>query len=284
MGDARLTVLAPWPSVAHPCVRALAPCSFLLLNEAGESATAVETELPGVFEACLNGSHYLASCGTTGEEVELRTADACDGRWRIMKDCAGGTAEYITNTPGWLWVANDTARLSTGHVAFPFSGPDATVFWVPHAGANCPAQSVRITLSAQCLRLSGKDRFDWKEGSADWLSASWGAMVVLWVASGAVGQPEHMVGTTGLLAAAHMPILQRVTYSTYVASTGAALSVSLLFVITLFPRAILTDDKRVRLPHPGTCARLQLSLLAVGAMFVCLGLSWQFPTSQIQFV
>jgi len=276
-------VLAPWPTPAHPCVRALAPCAFLLLNEAGDSTTAAETPLPGVFEACLNGSSFLATCGATGTELRLRVADVCDGRWRVNQDCVGGTVEYISNTNGWLWVANDTDRLSQGKIPFRFTAPDTTVFWVPHAGANCPVQSLRISLSPQCLRLSGRDRFDWREGSADWLATSWAALVVLWVASGALGRSEHMVGATGFLAAAHMPILQRVTYSSYVLATGAALAVSLLLVLALFPRTILTADKRIRLPRMDTCVRLQLALVAVGAMFVCLGLSWQFPTSTIKF-
>ena len=58
--------------------------------------TAQETPLPGVFEACLNGSSFLAPCGATGTELHLRTADACDGRWRVNQDCTGGTAEWLS--------------------------------------------------------------------------------------------------------------------------------------------------------------------------------------------
>mgnify|MGYP000896392505 CR=1 FL=1 len=49
------------------------------------------------------------------------------------------------------------------------------------------------------------------------------------------------------------------------------------------PHRAAQEFKRVRLPRMELCVRLQLALLAVGAMFVCLGLSWQFPTSTIKF-
>lgn len=274
-------MLAPWPTPSHPCVRALAPCAFLLLNEAGEQAHAQETPLPGVFEACLNGTEFLAACGDSGSAVSVRTADACGGRWVVEKSCAGAVVEY--SLPGWLWVANDTLRLSARRVAFPFTAPDATVFWLPGAGENCPVQSLRVQLPATCLQIRGRDRFDWREGSADWLAVAWAVGVVLWTAHAVLGRTEHVVGSSGLVIAAHMPILQRLNYSTYALATGAALAAGTVLVLVVAPRAVLTTDWRVKLPDQTLCARLQLAAAAVAGMFVCLGLSWQFPTAEVKF-
>lgn len=264
--------------MAHPCVRALAPCAFLLLNERGETARATETALPGVFEACLNGSEYLASCGT-GAEVVVRPDSGCGGgTWGANLDCDNGIVTYHTPLEGWLWVANSTVLLGRENLFFSF-GSDVSVriFWIPPASVNCPVDSIVLSKPAACLHVTGAARFDWREGSPDWLAVAWSIGLLGWFAHGALGHAEHLVASAGLVLAMHMPLLQRVTYATYVLSSSAALIAGLALVAGLVPRAILTPDRRVGLPKERECDALQYTFMAICAVFIGLGLSWLFP-------
>jgi len=272
------TILAPHPTRERPCVRALAPCAFLLLNERGEGARATETALPGVYEACLNGSEFLASCGL-GAEVALRAASVCDGgRWRSTADCEGGSVSYDTNLEGWLWVANSSTLLGRENVRFQFGEAlEVQAFWVPPASANCPVAAVTVRKPTSCLHVTGAARFDWREGSPDWLAAAWCVGLLAWFAHAALGQAEHLVASAGLVLAMHMPLLQRVTYSTYVLATVAALLAGLVVVAALVPRAVLAPDRRIGLPKERECDALQYSFMALCSVSIGLGLSWVFP-------
>lgn len=259
-------------------MRALAPCAFLLLNERGDAARATETALPGVFEACLNGSEYLASCGL-GAEVALRAASACDGgRWRSTADCEGGSVSYDTDLGGWLWVANSTSLLGRENVRFRFGDAvEARAFWVPPASANCAVASVVVRKPASCLHVTGAARFDWREGSPDWLAAAWTVGLLAWFVHAALGHAEHIVASAGLVLAMHMPLLQRVTYSTYVLASSAALVAGLVVLVALVPRAVLAPERRIGLPKERECDALQYSFMAICSVFIGLGLSWVFP-------
>jgi hypothetical protein len=112
---------------------------------------------------------------------------------------------------------------------------------------------------------------------------AWSVGLLAWFAHGALGHAEHLVASAGLILATHMPLLQRVTYTTYVLASSAALIAGLVLVAALVPRAILTPDRRVGLPKERECEALQYTIMAICSVFVGLGLSWQFPTSTIKF-